>query len=151
MDLVTKGGGVEKGTGRGVRVASRILIVDDSEAVRRGLRTVLQTNPQWELCGECPDGLTAVELFRELNPALVILDFQMPGIDGLETARRMAQISPAVPIVLYTQHANPTLERLAVEVGIKAVVPKSNATILEGVIQTLLGSGESAPGVEAQD
>ena len=79
---------------------TRFLIVDDSELVRKSLRTVLQANPDWESCGEAPDGETGVELFKELHPNIVILDFQMPGINGIETARRMSEIAPAVPIVL---------------------------------------------------
>ena len=68
---------------------TRILIVDDSELVRQGLRTVLRANPGWEICDEASDGLTAVEKFRDLHPHVVILDFQMPGLNGLEIARRM--------------------------------------------------------------
>ena len=86
---------------------TRFLVVDDSELVRRSLRTVLQANPEWEICGEASDGETAVEMFKDLHPNIVILDFQMPGINGIETARRMSEIAPAVPIVLFTQHASP--------------------------------------------
>ena len=84
---------------------TRFLIVDDSDLVRRSLRMVLQANPDWEICGEAADGLSAVEMFRELRPNVVILDFQMPGINGIETARRMAEIAPAIPVVLFTQHS----------------------------------------------
>ena len=79
---------------------TRFLIVDDSELVRKSLRTVLQANPEWEICGEASDGESGVALFKELQPNIVILDFQMPGINGIETARRMSEIAPAVPIVV---------------------------------------------------
>ena len=59
---------------------TRFLIVDDSDLVRRSLRMVLQANPDWEICGEAADGVSAVEMFKELRPNVVILDFQMPGI-----------------------------------------------------------------------
>lgn len=98
---------------------TRFLVVDDSDLVRQGLRTVLQANPEWEVCGEAPDGLIAVELFKELHPTVVIVDFQMPGLNGIETARRMLEIAPAVPIVLFTQHVNPELEKRAIETGIR--------------------------------
>jgi DNA-binding NarL/FixJ family response regulator len=120
---------------------TRFLIVDDSELVRRSLRTVLQANPEWEICGEAADGVSAVEMFKELRPNIVILDFQMPGINGIETARRMAEIAPAVPVVLFTQHASADLERHAHEVGIRSVVSKTNAFPMVGMIQELLGSG----------
>jgi DNA-binding NarL/FixJ family response regulator len=117
------------------------LIVDDSDLVRRSLRTVLQANPEWVVCGEAPDGLTAVEMFKDLQPNIVIVDFQMPGINGIETARRMSMIEPAVPIVLFTQHASADLERHAQEVGIRSVVSKTNAFPMVGMIEALLGNG----------
>jgi two-component system, chemotaxis family, protein-glutamate methylesterase/glutaminase len=124
---------------------TRFLIVDDSELVRKSLRTVLQANPEWEICGEAPDGEKGIELFRELHPNIVILDFQMPGINGIETARRMSEIAPAVPIVLFTQHASTDLERHAREVGIRSVVSKTNAFPMVGMIEALLGPTDSGP------
>jgi DNA-binding NarL/FixJ family response regulator len=125
---------------------TRFLIVDDSELVRRSLRTVLQANPEWEICGEAADGVSAVEMFKELRPNIVILDFQMPGINGIETARRMAEIAPAVPVVLFTQHASADLEKHAHEVGIRSVVSKTNAFPMVGMIRELLGSADSETG-----
>jgi DNA-binding NarL/FixJ family response regulator len=127
---------------------TRFLIVDDSELVRKSLRTVLQANPDWEICGEAADGESAVELFKELHPNIVILDFQMPGINGIETASRMSQIAPAVPIVLFTQHASPDLERHAREAGIRSVVSKTNAFPMVGMIEALLGPTNSESGAE---
>jgi DNA-binding NarL/FixJ family response regulator len=125
---------------------TRFLIVDDSELVRKSLRTVLQANPDWEICGEAPDGESGVELFKELHPNIVILDFQMPGINGIETARRMSEIAPAVPIVLFTQHASTDLEMHAKEAGIRSVVSKTNAFPMVGMIQALLGPTNTEPG-----
>ena len=127
---------------------TRFLIVDDSELVRKSLRTVLQANPDWEICGEAADGESAVELFKELHPNIVILDFQMPGINGIETASRMSQIAPAVPIVLFTQHASPDLERHAREAGIRSVVSKTNAFPMVGMIEALLGPTNPERGAE---
>jgi DNA-binding NarL/FixJ family response regulator len=121
---------------------TRFLIVDDSDLVRRSLRMVLQANPDWEICGEAADGVSAVEMFKELRPNIVILDFQMPGINGIETARRMAEIAPAIPVVLFTQHASADLERHALEVGIRSVVSKTNAFPMVGMIESLLESGD---------
>lgn len=124
---------------------TRFLIVDDSELVRKSLRTVLQANPEWEICGEASDGESGVALFKELQPNIVILDFQMPGINGIETARRMSEIAPAVPIVLFTQHASTDLEKHAKEAGIRSVVSKTNAFPMVGMIQALLGPTDSDP------
>jgi DNA-binding NarL/FixJ family response regulator len=127
---------------------TRFLLVDDSELVRKSLRTVLQANPEWEICGEAADGERAVELFKELHPNIVILDFQMPGINGIETARRMSKIAPAVPIVLFTQHASSDLEKHAREAGVRSVVSKTNAFPMVGMIEALLGATNSEPGAE---
>jgi two-component system response regulator DevR len=127
---------------------TRFLIVDDSELVRKSLRTVLLANPDWEVCGEAADGEAAIALFRELHPNIVILDFQMPGINGIETARRMSEIAPAVPIVLFTQHASSDLERHAREVGIRSVVSKTNAFPMVGMIEALLGPTDGESGAK---
>lgn len=124
---------------------TRILIVDDSELVRQGLRTVLRANPGWEICDEASDGLTAVEKFRDLHPHVVILDFQMPGLNGLEIARRMLKIAPSVPIVMLTQHASAILEEHAQEVGIRSVVSKTDVFSMVGMIEEILGHGEAEP------
>jgi DNA-binding NarL/FixJ family response regulator len=129
--------GRDNGGGRLVR--ARFLIVDDSKLVRQGLRAVLQANPGWEVCGEAGDGLEGIEMFQELRPNLVIIDFQMPGINGLETARRMMDIVPTIPIILFTQHASPQLEEHARAIGIRSVVSKTDAFPMIGIIQTLLG------------
>ena len=120
----------------------RFLIVDDSELVRQGLRGVLQVNPEWEVCGEAADGLAGVEMLKTTQPNVVILDFQMPGINGLETARRMSSVAPNVPILLFTQHASAELEQHAREAGIRSVVSKTNAFAMIGIIETLLGQHE---------
>ena len=129
----------------------RFLIVDDSEPVRQGLRTVLQANPEWKVCGEASDGLTAVEKLRDLHPHVVILDFKMPGMNGLETARRMLEIAPTVPIVMLTQHASASLEEHAQEVGIRSVVSKTDVFSMVGMMEELLGHGDSAPNAEGPD
>lgn len=128
---------------------TRFMIVDDSELVRQGLRTVLQANPEWEIAGEAADGVTAVEMFKSVRPNVVIVDFQMPGINGLETARRLLEIAPAVPVVMFTQHASADLEKHAREVGIRSVVSKTDAFPMVGIIEALLGSDGASPGAES--
>lgn len=127
---------------------AQFLIVDDSEPVRQGLRTVLRGHTEWEICGEASDGLSAVEKFRDLHPHLVILDFKMPGINGLEAARRMLEIAPAVPIVMLTQHASEGLEEYAQQVGIRLVVSKTDVFSMCAMIEELLGNGDSEPNPE---
>src|SRR5580704_10365999 len=127
---------------------TRFLIVDDSDLVRQGLRTVLQANPEWEVSAEAANGSDAVERFKESRPNVVIVDFQMPGINGIETARRMMEIAPAVPIILFTQHASTELEKHALDAGIRKVVSKTDAFPMVGIIEALLGPGDSSPDLE---
>jgi DNA-binding NarL/FixJ family response regulator len=119
-------------------MATRFLIVDDSELVRRSLRTVLQAKAGWEVCGEASDGATAVEMVRDLRPDLVMLDFQMPGLNGIDTARRIFEFAPGLPIILFTQHASKDLEQHAQEVGIRSVLSKTNPFPMIGMIEALV-------------
>lgn len=133
-------------------MATRFLIVDDSELVRRAVRTVLRTKPGWEVCGEAPDGKAALEMFKQLQPDIVLLDFQMPGMNGIEAAQHMAKIAPDVPVVLFTQHASADLEKHALEVGIRSVVSKTNSFSMIGIIEKLLAErhSERPPGTAAK-
>ena len=108
----------------------------------------VRANPGWEICGEAADGLTAVEKFRDLHPHVVILDFKMPGINGLEAARRMLEIAPTVPIVMLTQHASASLEEHAQKVGIRSVMSKTDVFSMVGMIDELLRHGDSARNAE---
>ena len=127
---------------------TRFLIVDDSELVRQGLRTVLQANPEWEVCGEASNGADAVELFKKLHPHVVIVDFQMPGMNGIDTSRRMLELAPAVPIIMFTQHASCELEKHALEAGIRSVVSKTDSFPMVGIIEALLGPTDRPAGVK---
>ncbi|MGC2420088.1 MAG: response regulator transcription factor [Candidatus Acidiferrales bacterium] len=132
-------------SGKKYLMHTRLLIVDDSEPVRRGLRTLLQTNPGWEVCADAADGWTALDMFKNLRPHAVVLDFQMPGINGLETARRMLEIDPDVPIVMLTQHASPSLEEHALKIGIRSVVSKMDVLSLIDLLEQLLSPDGSPP------
>jgi len=124
---------------------TRFLIVDDNDLVRQSLRTVLQANPEWEIAGEASNGQEALEIFKTSHPNLVILDFQMPGMNGIETARRILEIAPAMPIVLFTQHASAELEKHARAAGIRSVVSKTDTFPMVGIIEALLGPADRPP------
>ena len=108
----------------------------------------MRANPDWEICGKAADGLTAVEYFRDLHPQVVILEFKMPGINGLEAASRTMEIATAVPIVMFTQHASASLEEHAQKVGIQSVVSKTDAFSMVDMMEELLSHGNSAPNAE---
>ena len=108
----------------------RILIVDDSLTMRRIIATIVGSHSGWTICGEAEDGLSGIQKFQELKPDLVLLDFGMPGINGIETAEWMFTANPKVPLILFTVWDLEGLERAAAKAGICAVVRKTEAWTL---------------------
>src|SRR6202030_44679 len=108
---------------RGVRMPKCILIVDDSSAVRNAVRSFLEKSG-FEVCGEAVDGLDAIQKAKHLNPDLIILDFAMPRMNGIEAAMILKQMLPETPILLLTSHSAAMQDRGALLKDIDAVVPK---------------------------
>jgi DNA-binding NarL/FixJ family response regulator len=104
----------------------KILIVDDHEIFRRGLRALLEPYSEWQICGEAVDGLDAVEKCKQLPPDIVILDITMPRLNGLEAARLIKKQNPDLRIVIITQHDSPQVQAAAMEAGAQAFVTKSS-------------------------
>src|SRR3984893_7721321 len=104
---------------------ARLLIVDDHEIFRRGLRALLEPSSEWEICGEAVDGLDAVEQCKSLKPDIVVLDVSMPRLNGLEAARRIKKENPDPQIIIITQHDSPQIRSAAIEAGAQAFVRKS--------------------------
>ncbi len=120
----------------------RILIVDDSAAIRQCLRSSIERQKNLQVCGEAENGEHAVAKVKELTPDLVILDLQMPVMNGLDAARRIAQIAPQLPMLMFTMYSSEYLVTEARAAGIKDVFSKS-AGIPGGLIsaiQEILGS-----------
>jgi DNA-binding NarL/FixJ family response regulator len=104
----------------------KILIVDDHEIFRRGLRALLEPYSDWQICGEAVDGLDAVDKCKPLGPDIVILDITMPRLNGLEAARLIKKQNPDLRIVIITQHDSPQVQAAAMEAGAQAFVTKSS-------------------------
>jgi DNA-binding NarL/FixJ family response regulator len=116
-----------------------ILIVDDNLSIRKSIRRFLESQTDFEVCGEAVDGLDAIEKARELRPDLIILDLSMPRLDGLRTASILRPMLPHVPIVLFTMHRDTISNAEASEAGVSAVVSKTDAlAALVDEIQRLL-------------
>jgi DNA-binding NarL/FixJ family response regulator len=104
----------------------KILIVDDSSAIRNLLRFFIEHNTDWVVCGEAENGQIAVEKVTELKPHAVILDLSMPVMNGLDAAREITRVAPNVQIVMFTMHVSEQLRRDAQAAGIKDVISKSD-------------------------
>jgi DNA-binding NarL/FixJ family response regulator len=102
----------------------RILIVDDDPVVRRLVRSSIEQITEWSVCGEAENGQLALDAVRNSNPNAVILDLQMPVMNGLETARQISQIAPETAMAMLTLHDSEHLEREALKVGIERVFAK---------------------------
>src|SRR5689334_22115388 len=90
----------------GLIAVVRILIVDDSEPVREGLRMLLDEQPELQIVGEAVSGEDALARVAELSPDLVLMDLVLPGIDGIETIRRLQGVSPRPQVLVLTSYAN---------------------------------------------
>ena len=105
----------------------RILIADDHEVARQGIRALLEAHPGWEVCAEAKDGREAVELAATVNPALVLLDIGMPNLNGLEAARQILASSPEVPILILTMLDSDQVVREVLRAGARGFLLKSDA------------------------
>lgn len=112
-----------------------ILIADDHEIVRRGVRDVLQAHSGWSVCGETHSGREAVGIAASLRPAVAVLDMSMPDLNGVDAAREIRKSSPSTEVVLYTMHHSEDLARDAFGAGALGYVLKSDAaaTLVEAV------------------
>jgi DNA-binding NarL/FixJ family response regulator len=108
-------------------VAVRILIVDDHDILRRGLKEILSANPAWEVCAEAKTGKEAVALAEQLKPQIVVMDVSMPDLNGLEAARRIHKALPKTGVLVLTMHFSDQLVREVIEAGARGYILKSDA------------------------
>ncbi len=122
---------------------ARILIADDSDELRRALRNVLETQPHYTVSGKASSGAEAVTKARELNPDLIILDLQMPDMDGFEAARQIFKFAPSMPILMFSMYFSTQHLDEAHKIGIRGFIQKGSdfGTLLNGV-ETVLGGDE---------
>jgi len=121
-------------------MSAQILIVDDSPFLRRSMRSSIEQNTDWQVCGEAENGQVAIEKTKQLDPDLIILDLAMPIMNGLDAARHIAGFAPGVAILLFTMHGSRELSKYAELIGIKQVLSKSSGGIeqLMSTVKVLL-------------
>ena len=105
----------------------RVLIADDHELVRKGVRSLLESGNGYEVCFEATNGQEAFEKTCELKPDVVVLDLTMPIMSGFESARKIKQTCPAIPVLILSMHKNKHFMEEAKGIGVSGYVLKSEA------------------------
>ena len=104
----------------------RILIADDHAGVRTVLRSLFDKNG-FEVCGEAVNGQDAIEKAQEFHPDLIVLDFCMPVMDGLEASRQLTRLMPDIPLMMFTSHVSKVMEEDARKAGIRRIIAKGES------------------------
>jgi DNA-binding NarL/FixJ family response regulator len=105
----------------------RLLVADDHEVVRNGVRSLLEAQPGWQVMAEASNGREAVEQANRLKPDVAVLDIGMPSLNGLEAARQILRNDPHIKIVILTMHESENLIREVLKVGARGYVSKADA------------------------
>jgi DNA-binding NarL/FixJ family response regulator len=105
----------------------RILVADDHDLIRRGVKSILQEQEGWDICAEANAGMKAVAKAKEFQSDIAILDFNMPDLGGIEAAKRIRTISPNTEILILSMHHSDQLIREIVDAGIRGYVLKSDS------------------------
>lgn len=118
---------------------ARIILADDHEIVRKGMRSLLDGQFPWEVCAEAENGREAVDKVLELKPDLIVLDLSMPILNGLEAAREIREVAPKTKIVIFSMHDSPRIAEEAQRAGADAYLAKTvHFTELQKTIAALL-------------
>lgn len=111
-------------------MAVRVLIVDDQLPFREASRMVVEMTDGFEVAGEAENGEVGVDMATTLKPDLVLMDVQMPGIDGIEATRRMAELDDPPHVVVLSTHESGDYQETALEAGALAFIPKSDFSMV---------------------
>ncbi len=116
-----------------------ILVVDDSPDVRHVVRTFLERDATFKVCGEAGDGPEAIKKAELLTPDLVLLDFLMPGMNGIDVANVLRQLLPKTKIAIFSNYTHDFGARLSSAVGIDAVIAKGSLADMAKSLKKLIG------------
>src|SRR5579862_7175907 len=124
--------------GTGVLRVTRILIVDDNPAVRHYLRAILEQQTSWQVCGEARTGAEALRRVQDASPDLIVLDYQMPDLNGVDIARQICDLFPKIPILMVTIHLSRQLADAARRAGVRGACAKQDIGSVVEAIEVLL-------------
>jgi DNA-binding NarL/FixJ family response regulator len=105
----------------------RVLVADDHDLMRRGIKSIIETKKGWEICGEAQTGVQAVAKAKELKPDIAILDITMPELNGLEAAKKIQKVSEKTEILMLSVHYSDQLISDVIEAGIRGYIVKSDS------------------------
>jgi len=120
-----------------------ILLADDHDVVRKGLRTMLEAREEWRICAEATSGTEAVRLASELRPDIAVLDLELPELDGLEATRQIKKDQPQIEVLIFTMHDAEHLIREVLSAGASAFVLKSEGG--KKLIEAIESASEHKP------
>lgn len=124
----------------------RVLVADDHEVMRMGIRNLLQFRSGWSVCAEASNGKEAVEKAFQFHPDVVIMDITMPEMNGLEAAREIAKAEPPIPVILFSMHVSQDLFQHLQGDGIRGAVAKADAARdLALAVEAVLAGGTFFP------
>ena len=109
----------------------RILIVDDHDVMRGGLRSLLESRPGWEVCGEAANSMEAIQQAKVLRPDVVVLDISMPGSNGLEAVPVIRRETPGVEVLILSRYEEREMRLKALEAGARGYVTKTQGLARE--------------------
>ena len=119
----------------------RILVVDDNPAVRHYLRALLEQQSTWHVCDEARTGREAIQRVEKNPPDMILLDFQMPDLNGLDVARQITKLFPEIPILMVTIHLSKQLTDEARRAGIRGACAKTDVGSIVEAVDALLHAG----------
>jgi DNA-binding NarL/FixJ family response regulator len=119
----------------------RILVADDHEVMRMGIRNLLEARPNWNICAEAANGKEAVEKALANEPDIIIMDITMPQMNGLEAAGAIAKVRPKIPVILFSLHLSDEVMRNFDNPAIRGAVSKGEAArdLVDAVEKVLHG------------
>jgi DNA-binding NarL/FixJ family response regulator len=129
----------------------RILVVDDNPAVRHYLRSLLEQQTTWQVCDEARTGAEALQRVKKNPPDMILLDFQMPDLNGLDVARQISDLFPEIPILMVTIHLSRQLAEEAQRVGVRGACAKSDVGSIIEAVDTLLRQQTYFPAMSSME